>query len=906
MSTPAGDGNVGDATITVNANTDPALLALRGFSRDAQGRIRDVRGRFVADGTVITRSLTTAAGGGDRFGSSLRGLTAIAGSAAGALGRVSLSAGTIGAAAGGAVPIVAGLVAAVESILPASAVAASGALTLLVASSALKLGMIGVGDAIQSAFDPDVKPEELAKQLGRLAPNAREFVKELAGAKKGFTALQLDVQNRLFAGLADELESTAKSLLPSLERGLDSAASSFNTMAKEAASAARDLAASGVLGSAIRSSENSLRSLERVPGQAVSAFGKLAAAAGPSLERIATAAAGAADRVSESLSRAFESGALEDSISAAVDNIEQLGRIAGNIFGGLGNIIKGVSVDGQGLFGTLETITQAFEDLTASKEFQSALRQLSQTMSTLVSAVLPLVQEAFKALLPIIEILAPPLRELVRHLGEQLRPVIEKMGPVLADLAEAFVDLIPVLTPVIDLGLRLISAVLPILTPLFEHLSGVLEQWAPVIEQVADNIGAQLLPFLEELPGILDRVLPLFLELGERLMPLLLDALVELAPSLAEVGAAFAELLVELTPLIIKFLEFQIFLLDKMMPVIAPLAELIAKILVGALGALVIMIKDFVIPIIQTIVALLNGDWATAMQKASQVTLTLRDNASKAFENLKRIATGAIISLASSVISRFQGMASGSVDQVQRLVNGAIVRIAGLPGRAASALSDLSGRLRGRMTEAGIAMTSAIAAQVNNAVNKVKALPSRAQSALGNLGMLLYASGRSLIGGFISGILSRLSDVANAANSVLSKARNFFPDSPAKEGPFSGRGWVLYSGRAIGESLAQGLAQREEMVRRAAQMVAQTARQAVTGSTVTVPMAAGPLGMGAALGIGAARTNSGPGATVINVTQNFYLENHGVLGSRRELENWLAGTMDDLRLQGRLPMGAAA
>ena len=60
MSTPAGDGLVGNASIRVDANTDPAILALAGFSRDAQGRIRDVRDRFVAEGTIINRSLTTA------------------------------------------------------------------------------------------------------------------------------------------------------------------------------------------------------------------------------------------------------------------------------------------------------------------------------------------------------------------------------------------------------------------------------------------------------------------------------------------------------------------------------------------------------------------------------------------------------------------------------------------------------------------------------------------------------------------------------------------------------------------------------------------------------------------------------------------------------------------------------
>ena len=52
------------------------------------------------------------------------------------------------------------------------------------------------------------------------------------------------------------------------------------------------------------------------------------------------------------------------------------------------------------------------------------------------------------------------------------------------------------------------------------------------------------------------------------------------------------------------------------------------------------------------------------------------------------------------------------------------------------------------------------------------------------------------------------------------------------------------------------------------------------------------------LGVGSTRP-----AAVVNVTYapQIHFTNSGVLGSRRELENWLAGTLDNLRLQGRLP-----
>ncbi|MBU3058247.1 hypothetical protein, partial [Pseudomonas indica] len=104
MSTPAGDDLVGSADIRVDADTDPATRALQRFSRDAQGRLRDLRGRFVSESNLINRSLTNAAGGGDRFGGSLRGIANVAGSVSGILGRVGGALGRVGATAGTAAP----------------------------------------------------------------------------------------------------------------------------------------------------------------------------------------------------------------------------------------------------------------------------------------------------------------------------------------------------------------------------------------------------------------------------------------------------------------------------------------------------------------------------------------------------------------------------------------------------------------------------------------------------------------------------------------------------------------------------------------------------------------------------------------------------------------------------------
>ena len=64
MSTPAGDDLIGNANIRITADTDPAIRALGRLSRDADGRIRDIRGRFVSESTLMRLGLVNAAGGG--------------------------------------------------------------------------------------------------------------------------------------------------------------------------------------------------------------------------------------------------------------------------------------------------------------------------------------------------------------------------------------------------------------------------------------------------------------------------------------------------------------------------------------------------------------------------------------------------------------------------------------------------------------------------------------------------------------------------------------------------------------------------------------------------------------------------------------------------------------------------
>lgn len=402
---------------------------------------------------------------------------------------------SVGAGIGSIPPLLAGVAAAAQTIAPAAAIATSAMTTMALVGGTLKLAFQGVSDAVSAAFDPD-GAEEYAEALKKLAPEARSFVEELRGMRKELRDVQQRVQNNFFRGFDDALSRLAKTTAPSLTQALDATSKSLNRMALGAAETATELGRNGTLGQALESATASLQDMERVPGQATLAFGQLAAASGPAMERISRAVARAADDISGRLATAFETGALEESIDQALSAIAQLGRIGGNLLSGLGNIIGGVTSQGQGLFFILEDLSEAFERLTASKEFQTILNELVLTAQALVANVLPLLQEAFVQLAPVIAELGPPVRDFINQIGPELIPIIKELGPILLDLAVIFREQMPLAIELAKTALQVLNLVLKalhvvlagIIIPIVQAAAIAFRDYGGIVKSVTGDV----------------------------------------------------------------------------------------------------------------------------------------------------------------------------------------------------------------------------------------------------------------------------------------------------------------------------------------------------------------------------------------------------------------------------------
>lgn len=149
-----------------------------------------------------------------------------------------------------------------------------------------------------------------------------------------------------------------------------------------------------------------------------------------------------------------------------------------------------------------------------------------------------------------------------------------------------------------------------------------------------------------------------------------------------------------------------------------------------------------------------------------------------------------------------------------------------LPGQVGGFLSSVIGTVGGWVSSMGGKAAEAASTFGSNLINGLMGIVGQAQSA-----------GSAIVQGLIDGIMGMIGAAGDAIGSVVDRIASFLPHSPAKRGPFSGKGWTPYSGRAIVHGLAEGIAELadEPADAMASVMEGISATQAVAdAATVTV------------------------------------------------------------------------
>jgi len=667
---------------------------------------------------------------------------------------------------------------------------------------------------------------KLNDAMSKLSPSAQAFVRQVIALKPAWDALKLDVQEALFKGLAGELHRTAASVLPVLRTNLVDSARALNDMAKGAAASAREMADNGTLGQAMRSASKGLHNLSGVPGIVVKAFTQIAAAAGPSFELLTKRMGEGAASIGKKLDKAFASGRMRAAIEHAIDLIKDLVEVGANLADILGSVFKAAEVSGGGFVGVLKTISGMLATTFASKAVQSGLKALFETMSVLGTTVAPLLDQALRALGPVLAALGPPAQALVVALGAALSPIIKALGPILADLAGAVGDVVMAFLPFLPVLSDLIVTALTPLSPIIKKLAEAFVKMTPGLAKVANVLGQALGPVLASILNIGVQLVEQFADQFLTVLPLLAEAFTDVAPAVLAMAQGAASVYKALAPLLpqIMTLSTQMLqqLLPALLPLLPPLTELTILFVRLQTAGVVVALKG--LGLLVSFLKTLREAFKPAVEAVRWLTTKIAD----LFEWLSDHLVG------HSVIP----------DMVRSIVHW----FASLPGKAWNALSSFGSKIADRASDAGARMVSAIRSKLGDAVRWIGGLPGRVKGALGDLGGVLYNSGRALIRGFVDGIKSMWGSATKTASGLLSDIKDHFPNSPAKKGPFSGRGWVTYSGHAIARDFAAGLDSQHGLVADSASALLAAAQKGIAGSAspmaslVTSPANAGPGG----------------------------------------------------------------
>lgn len=466
------------------------------FVRDANGRLRDSRGRFVAEGERLGQSF----GAGFRKGSGGRGgggglldsksfgqlefsFAKIAGKASLLLSTIVPLPAALGGVAAAAVAVTGAVGLAGGALLSAGTAASSLGLAAVTA----KVAFGGMADAakLQTKAMEEMRIEgevsettqkALNDAMKQLAPSARAVLKEVKSLSPAWAGLRKDVQESAFKNIAPQMREVSDAILPVLTKNLGATAGLLN----KAATGVANFVTSG----------NGLDRIDFLLGGLNKNLALLLPAIGNVASGLLTLFAGSvnpAASLSQSilnLSERFEAFASRVVASGAFVQFLDRAKVAGaavigvitNLGQILGTIFSAGSAQGVGLLQTFQQQTQALENLLKSAEGQTALTNFfnltaiaAQAFRDVIGALGPVLSGIGAVLGQLqgpLDTLRTNLLPIVTVIGQQLGAALTTVAPAVGVVAQVFADLVGFLQP-------LAPAILPAIAAFFAFQGAV-------------------------------------------------------------------------------------------------------------------------------------------------------------------------------------------------------------------------------------------------------------------------------------------------------------------------------------------------------------------------------------------------------------------------------------------------
>lgn len=414
---------------------------------------------------------------------------------------------------------------------------------------------------------------------------------------------------------------------------------------------------------------------------------------------------------------------------------------------------------------------------------------------------------------------ADNLSIILETLATLIPKLIKIVTDAIADVLKSLASLIP---GIVNLGKALLEGIMALIPTFIKMLSTVLTSLQSLIPQIISLFVAMASGILQALMILGPQVIALFTVM---LSYLIMSAQIVLPQLFALFGTIITGVLT---------------LLVNAVPQMAAAAM---SIVLGILQVFADSVTQFVTIGLQIITGFLNGIAAGIpgiVVSVTNIIVTFLDSIASQIPRIVDSAMNLILSFINALADATEVYGPQITSAIQRLLTNVINIVLGLVGAMASAAfsfiggfidmavkvaSTIWGRLSGFFAPLVSRVVGAIGSLISTASNFIQgfirgavsvaggiwnaisgfftSIPGKIAGAIGNL----YDSGASVISGFVSGLTSGLESAKRKVSGALSSIRGLFPFSPAKEGPFSGRGWVTYSGKSILPAFTKGLVQ---------------------------------------------------------------------------------------------------
>ena len=342
-------------------------------------------------------------------------------------------------------------------------------------------------------------------------------------------------------------------------------------------------------------------------------------------------------------------------------------------------------------------------------------------------------------------------QNLLAELGKDDGDVIARMNELVESATIALLGYVD------DNGQKVSQGILGRLKIIIEQLAAALPEALPRIQEALTEIIQALVPIVVEMT-------PLLLEAFIMLFTAILDGLANVSP---EVTEGLMQLLVKLGETIIQY----------------------APQLLAAAGMLVLGIaKGIVLGIMP------------AMEAMNEVGQGILDAIGTFFMGCLEAGR----QLIDSIVQGAQQTAGNMISFFGQAVSNAWQAVCNFFGNMNSAGQQLIDNIIQGAASIGSNIATSVTEFIQGAVD-----------AVGDFFGAMFDAGAHIIDGLIQGIQSAIGGAVAAVGDGLSSIREMLPFSPAKKGPFSGKGWTLYSGRSLMRGLADGISDGAEWVDKA-------------------------------------------------------------------------------------------